>query len=62
MKKPTISTSTVNRYLSGFSAFCTWLANHGYIAANPAADMFLKTSKKKTTKPFTVAEMNALFK
>ncbi|SEH23565.1 site-specific integrase [Rhizobium sp. NFR12] len=62
VKKPTISTATVNRYLSGFSAFCTWLANHGYIAANPAADMFLKKSKEKTTKPFTVAEMNALFK
>ncbi len=62
VKKPTISTSTVNRYLSGFSAFCTWLANHGYIAANPAADMFLKKSKEKTTKPFTVAEMNVLFK
>ncbi|MGR9202811.1 DUF6538 domain-containing protein [Rhizobium leguminosarum] len=62
VKKPTISTTTVNRYLSGFSAFCTWLTNHGYITANPAADMFLKKSKEKTTKPFTVAEMNALFK
>ncbi|MBY5379359.1 site-specific integrase [Rhizobium leguminosarum] len=62
VKKPTISTTTVNRYLSGFSAFCTWLTNHGYITANPAADMFLKKSKEKTTKPFTVGEMNTLFK
>lgn len=62
VKKPTISTTTVNRYLSGFSAFCTWLTNHGYLTANPAADMFLKKSKEKTTKPFTVDEMNALFK
>lgn len=62
VKKPAISTTTVNRYLSGFSAFCTWLTNHGYLTANPAADMFLKKSKKKTTKPFTVDEMNALFK
>ena len=60
--KPTISTTTVNRYLSGFSAFCTWLANHGYIQTNPASDMFLKKSKDKTTKPFTVAELNVLFK
>lgn len=60
--KPTISTTTVNRYLSGFSAFCTWLTNHGYLTANPAADMFLKKSKEKTTKPFTVDEMNTLFK
>ncbi len=62
VKKPTISTTTVNRYLSGFSAFCTWLTNHGYLTANPAADMFLKKSKEKTTKPFTADEMNALFK
>ncbi|RVE93513.1 site-specific integrase [Sinorhizobium meliloti] len=62
VKKPTISTTTVNRYLSGFSAFCTWLTNHGYLQQNPAADMFLKKSKEKTTKPFTVDQMNALFK
>ncbi|MGP4669364.1 DUF6538 domain-containing protein [Agrobacterium pusense] len=62
VKKPTISTTTVNRYLSGFSAFCTWLTNHGYLTANPAADMFLKKSKEKTTKPFKVDDMNALFK
>lgn len=61
VKKQTISAPTVNRYLSGFSAFCTWLTNHGYLTANPAADMFLKKSKEKTTKPFTVDEMNALF-
>lgn len=62
VKKQTISAPTVNRYLSGFSAFCTWLTNHGYLPANPAADMFLKKSKEKTTKPFTVDEMNVLFK
>src|SRR5690606_36632406 len=49
-------------YLSGFSAFCTWLSNHGYLPANPAADMFLKKSKDKTTKPFRVDQMNTLFK
>ncbi|MBY5436201.1 site-specific integrase [Rhizobium leguminosarum] len=62
VKKPVISTTTVNRYLSGFSAFCTWMTNHGYLTQNPASDMFLKKSKDKTTKPFTVEEMNALFK
>lgn len=61
VKKPTISAPTVNRHLSGFSAFCTWLTNHGYLTANPAADMFLKKSKEKTTKPFTMDEMNVLF-
>jgi integrase len=62
IKKPTISTTTVNRYLSGFSAFCTWLTNHGYLAQNPAADMFLKKSKAKTTKPFSKDQLNTLFK
>lgn len=62
VKKPTISSTTVNRYLSGFSAFCTYLVNHGFITANPAADMFLKKSKEKTTKPFKTDEMNKLFK
>ncbi|WP_425986345.1 DUF6538 domain-containing protein [Ensifer sp. R-19] len=60
--KPVISSTTVNRYLSGFSAFCTWMTNHGYLTQNPASDMFLKKSKDKTTKPFTVDEMNALFR
>ncbi len=62
VKKPTISTGTVNRYLSGFSAFCTWLTNHGYLAENPVAHIFLKKSKDKTAKPFTVDQMNVLFK
>lgn len=60
--KPAINAKTVNRYLAGFSAFCTWLTNHGYLQQNPAADMFLKKSKERTTKPFTVDHMNTLFK
>nr|WP_245582436.1 site-specific integrase [Neorhizobium lilium] len=60
--KPAINAKTVNRYLAGFSAFCTWLTNHGYLQQNPAADMFLKKSKEKTTKPFSVDDMNKLFK
>jgi len=62
VKKPTISTNTVRRYLSGFSGFCSWLTNNGYLTANPAADMFPKKSKDKTTKPFSTDEMNTLFK
>ncbi|MGO6710521.1 site-specific integrase [Rhizobium leguminosarum] len=61
IKKPAISSTTVNRYLSGFSAFCTWMTNHGYLTQNPASDMFLKKAKKSTTRPFTVVEMNTLF-
>jgi integrase len=62
VKKRAISTATVNRYLSGFSAFCTWMTNHGYIAQNPAADMFLKKSNETPAIPFTIAELNVLFR
>lgn len=60
--KPAITARTVNRYLAGFSAFCSWLVNHGYLDQNPADGMFLKKSKDKTTLPFTVEQMNVLFK
>ncbi|RUY31687.1 site-specific integrase [Mesorhizobium sp. M7A.F.Ca.US.001.04.1.1] len=60
--KPVITHRTVNRYLSGFSAFCSWLVNHGYLDHNPADGMFLKKPKDKTTVPFTTDQMNALFK
>ncbi|TIS62074.1 site-specific integrase [Mesorhizobium sp.] len=60
--KPVITVRTVNRYIAGFSAFCSWLVNHGYLDHNPADGMFLKKPKDKTTVPFTVEQMNALFK
>ena len=60
--KPIISPRTVNRYLAGFSAFCSWLVNHGYLDQNPADGMFLKKPKDKTTIPFTVEQMNKLFR
>lgn len=60
--KPVITVRTVNRYLAGFSAFCAWLVNHGYLDNNPADGMFLKKPKDKTTVPFTTHQMNALFK
>ncbi|MES0167810.1 site-specific integrase [Mesorhizobium sp. M0027] len=60
--KPVITVRTVNRYLAGFSAFCSWLVNHGYLDSNPADGMFLKKPKDKTTVPFTTDQMNILFK
>ncbi|WP_352734463.1 site-specific integrase [Mesorhizobium sp. M0276] len=59
--KPVITVRTVNRYLAGFSAFCSWLVNHGYLDQNPADGMFLKKPKDKTTVPFTTDQMNTLF-
>ncbi|TIX71109.1 MAG: integrase, partial [Mesorhizobium sp.] len=60
--KPVITVRTVNRYLAGFSAFCSWLVNHGYLDHNPADGMFLKKPKDKTTVPFTTDQMKTLFK
>lgn len=60
--KPIISHRTVNRYLSGLSAFCSWLVNHGYLNQHPAEGMFLKKPKERTTLPFTVDQLNTLFK
>jgi integrase len=59
--KPVITARTVNRYLAGLSAFCSWLVNHGYLDQNPVSDMFLKKPKDKTTVPFTVDQLNVLF-
>ncbi|WP_187970054.1 site-specific integrase [Aquibium microcysteis] len=62
IEKPLISSRTVNRYLAGLSAFCSWLVNHGYIEHNPVDGMFLKKSSASKTVPFTVEQMNTLFK
>lgn len=60
--KPTITQRTVNRYLSSMAAFCNWLVAHGYIDNNPTARMFLAKDKRKKVFPFTVDQMNLLFR
>lgn len=60
--KPVIVAKTVNRYISGFSAFCHWLVAHDYIEVNPFADMFIRIDKTKTNaKPFEPEHLKALF-
>ncbi|UIK06201.1 site-specific integrase [Neorhizobium galegae] len=60
--KPVLSANTVNRYLSNLAAFCSWLVGHGYIDDNPTEGMFLAKDKRKKVYPFTVDQMNALFR
>ncbi|MFC3322615.1 DUF6538 domain-containing protein [Mesorhizobium cantuariense] len=60
--KPAITVRTVNRYIAGFSAFCSWLVNHGYLDHNPADGMFLKKTKGNKALVFTSDQMNTLFK
>lgn len=60
--KPTISDGTVNRYLSGLSAYCDWLVRNDYLDRNPVDGLFQfidKTKRQKET--FTVEQMNTLF-
>jgi integrase len=60
--KPVLTPRTVNRYLSSLGAFCNWLVAHGYLDSNPTADMSLAKKKEASTLPFTVEQMNVLFK
>lgn len=61
--KPTISTKTVNRYLSGLGAFCDWLAANDYLESNPLTGMYLhKDAHKITTVPFKIGELDTLFR
>lgn len=60
--KPVLTPRTVNRYLSSLGAFCNWLVNHGYLDQNPTSGMALAKEKKVSTFPFTVEQMNELFK
>ncbi|WP_075214452.1 site-specific integrase [Mongoliimonas terrestris] len=60
--KPAITPRTVNRYLSGLSAFCDWLRVNDYIPANPCDDLLLKVDKRSKRRPFTTDELNKLFR
>lgn len=62
VRKSVLSVNTVNRYLSNLAAFCSWLVGHGYIDYNPTEGMFLAKDKRKKVYPFTVDQMNALFR
>ncbi|MCQ1779165.1 integrase [Neorhizobium galegae] len=60
--KPVLTSRTVNRYLSSLGAFCNWLVSHGYLDSNPTEGMSLAKDKKKKVFPFSVEQMNTLFK
>lgn len=60
--RPTLSDRTVNRYLSSLSAFMSWAVENGYLTSNPCSKMFLKKERASKTLPFTVDQMNILFR
>ena len=60
--KPAISHKTVNRHLSGLSAFADWLVHHDYLAVNPLTGMLLTVDKyAKKTDSFTVDQLRTVF-
>lgn len=61
-KRPVLSDRTVNRYLSSLSAFCSWAEANGFITANPCSGMALPKERSTKTLPFTIDQMNILFK
>lgn len=62
VKKPAISDRTVNRYLSAVGAFSDWLVLRGYLERNPVTGLHQSIDKTvRTTIPFTLEQMNALF-
>ena len=60
--EPILSPRTVNRYLASLGAFCKWLVSNGYIDQSPTRDMSLSKENSKSPVPFTVDQMNTLFK
>ncbi|MCJ8148318.1 site-specific integrase [Shinella sedimenti] len=60
--KPVLTSRTVNRYLASLGSFCNWLVAHGYIDNNPTSGMSLAKDKRKKVFPFTVEQMNVLFR
>ncbi|MBB4955513.1 integrase [Agrobacterium vitis] len=61
VKKPVLTSRTVNRYLSSLGAFCSWLVTQGYIDTNPVDGMSLAKDKKKKAYPFKTEHLNTLF-
>lgn len=59
--KPLIADRTVNRYLSGLSAFLSWAVENGYLERNPVEGLMLKKEKKSTTLPFKPDQLQTLF-
>lgn len=61
--KRTISTKTINKYLSAVGGFCTWLVANGYIEKTPVAEgMYLDSDKdERSVGPYTSDQLKQIF-
>jgi integrase len=63
LKRPTLSTKTINRYLSAVAIFSKWLATNDYIPDDVARGMLLSVDKKKRKRyPFSDDQLKLIFK
>ncbi len=61
--RPTISSRTINKYLTALSAFCRWLKHRGEIAENPVEGNLIPTDKTRTSvQPYTNEQLNLIFR
>ncbi|WP_210526699.1 DUF6538 domain-containing protein [Rubellimicrobium arenae] len=60
--KPIISDRTVNRHLSSLSAFCVWAIANEHLEQNPVAGLSLAKENTTPRVPFTVDQLNTLFR
>jgi hypothetical protein len=60
---PTISTQTINGYISNYKSFFEWAVNNGYAKDNLFAGMFVRTSRRTAVerKAFTAQQLAVVF-
>jgi integrase len=60
--KPTLSTRTVNKYLSAVGSFADWLVENEIIAENPVSGVYLRDDGGDDKRdPFTIGQLTVLF-
>ncbi|WP_316394953.1 site-specific integrase [Bradyrhizobium sp. 33ap4] len=60
--KPTISNTTVNKYLAAVGSFSTWLLQSDFIGSDVMAGQYLVRDKRKKNRfPFTADQLKTIF-
>ena len=60
--KPTLSTKSINKYLSALGAYCSWLVNHGYLDVNPVDGLLVRVNRDHgPVRPCSIEQLNSIF-
>lgn len=60
--KPTISRSTINRYLAALGAFSKFLVRQGFLESNPAEGLYAKKEKEQRVFPYSTEQLQGIFR